>query len=72
MQNYFNEKLNPKSKLRVRVLGDVFVKFLYMIGAISGFHITNSVLHNEFVQYGATWMSWTTLNNTNANDYMGM
>lgn len=71
MKNYFSDKVNPKSKLRLRVLGDVFVKVLYVIATVAGFLITDGVLNGEFIEYGGNWLDWSKLKNAVAYDYMG-
>lgn len=70
-KNYFNDKVNPKSKLRLRILGDVIVKVLYVVSTILAFVILNWILNGGFIDYGGKWLEWGRLKNAIAYDYMG-
>ena len=70
MDSYFNESVNPRSKLRLRVLGDVLVKVLYIVSTISVFCILDSALNGDFAAYGGNWLNWSKLSNALAYGYM--
>jgi len=70
VDSYFNESVNPRSKLRLRVLGDVLVKVLYIVSTISVFCILDSSLNGDFAAYGGNWLNWSKLSNALAYGYM--
>lgn len=71
VNNYFDQKVNPRSKLRLRTLGDIIVKILYIFATVGAFVILDGVLNNGFKDYGLKWLDWSKLKNAIAYDYMG-
>jgi len=71
VKNYFNEKINPTLTQRIRILGELIVKMLYICSTISVFIILNSILNQGFTNFGAKWLTWSKLNNSLTFDYMG-
>jgi len=69
--NYFNNSINGKTKMRVRVLGDIIVKILYVIVSVVALVVTDGVLNGRFLSYGISWTDWAKLKNSMAYDYMG-
>lgn len=57
--------------MRLRVLGILVVKMIYIAVNIGAFLILNSILNNGFISYGIMWNTWTKLDNSLAYDYMG-
>lgn len=72
VNNYFNDRVNSKNKMRIRTLVDVIVKVLYVIVSVLAFMITDSVLNGRFANYGISWTDWSKLKNAIAYDYMGV
>lgn len=72
VKNYFNYKINTQAKMRSRILGNIGVKLLYIIGSVVAFLVTNSVLNGNYKTYGVQWTTWSKLPNPLAYDYMGM
>jgi len=70
-KNYFNLDINPPKKQRLRIFLNLIVKVLYIVVNIVGFMIVNGVLNGRFTSYGSDWISWGTLDNEIAYDYMG-
>ena len=58
--------------MRVRILGDIFVKILYVIVSVVALVTTDGVLNGRFIGYGISWTDWSKLSNAMAYDYMGM
>ena len=58
VRNYFNYKINPVSKLRMRVCLNLFVKCLYIVVNFFGFYFTDYLLHGNYKSYGADYINW--------------
>lgn len=71
VNTYFNYKVNTISKLRIRILGNLGVKIIYIVVNVAAFIILDGLLNGVFRSYGPAWMNWSKLNNTMAYDYMG-
>jgi len=71
VKNYFNDNVNSKTKMRIRILGDIVVKILYVIVSIVALVVTDGVLNGRFLSYGISWTDWSKLSNAMAYDYMG-
>ena len=71
VDNYFNYKINNETRMKARVLGNVMVKILYIIGNVAAFIIVNEMLNGDYRTYGLTWMTWSKMPNAMAYDYMG-
>ena len=71
VDNYFNYKINSETRMKARVLGNIGVKILYIIGNVVAFVIVNEMLNGDYRTYGLTWMTWSKLPNSMAYDYMG-
>lgn len=72
VKNYFNYKINSEARMRGRILGNIFVKVLYIIANVAAFLISDSILNGDYRTYGQQWMTWSKLPNTLAYDYMGI
>jgi len=68
VKNYFNYKINPVARLRMRVFLNVFVKFLYIAANILGFYLTDHLLLGNYVDYGTNYIFWSKFNSTIAHD----
>lgn len=71
VNNYFNEKVNARTTMRLRILGDIVVKTLYVVVSVVALVVTDGVLNGRFIGYGIDWCDWSKLNNAMAYDYMG-
>jgi len=71
VNSYFNSAVNTRNKMRLRLLGNVVVKILYIVVTAVGFIVTDSLLLGGFKNYGNAWISWSYLSNSMAYDYMG-
>jgi len=71
VDTYFNERGNSKLKTRLRILGRLLVKILYIIVSVVAFATTDKILLGEFRSFGSDWAGWTNLDNSLAYDYMG-
>ena len=71
VKNYFNYKVNSKTKQRLRTIGDVVVKVMYIVVSIIAMKLTDDVLDGKFLDFGLEWMKWNRLKNSLAHDYMG-
>ena len=58
--------------MRIRILGDIVVKILYVIVSVVALVVTDGVLNGRFLSYGISWTDWSKLSNAMAYDYMGM
>jgi len=68
---YFNAKVNAKGKMRLRIMGELVVKVMYVVSSVFAFLVTDGVLNGRFKSYGITWTDWSKLKNSIAYDYMG-
>lgn len=71
-KHYFNHKINPPRTLAMRVLMNVIIKALYFAANLISFLGLNSILNDNYIQYGTKWSRWSVLDNHIAHDYMGM
>jgi len=71
VSNYFNETINPRAKLRLRIMGDFLVKVLYVFTSIAAFLLLDTTLNEGYMDYGLKWLQWSKLKNSLAFDYMG-
>lgn len=69
--NFFNHKINPVKKLRLRIFGNIVNKLLYIAANVIAFVLTDKILNGRFHDYGTNWTKWSRLNNSMAYDYMG-
>lgn len=67
VKNYFNYKINPLSKLRLRVLLNIGIKFLYIAANVFAFYFTNRLLHENYIAYGREYLKWSDKNTTLAH-----
>uniref|UniRef100_A0A7M5XBA1 Innexin n=1 Tax=Clytia hemisphaerica TaxID=252671 RepID=A0A7M5XBA1_9CNID len=58
VRNYFNYKINSISKLRMRVVLNLFVKCLYIVVNLFGFYFTDYLLHGNYRSYGTEYVRW--------------
>lgn len=58
VRNYFNYKINSMSKLRVRIILNLFVKCLYIMVNLFGFYFTDYLLHGNYRSYGSDYVKW--------------
>lgn len=72
VDNYFNYKINNETRMKARILGNVLIKVLYIIGNVAAFLLVNQMLNGDYRTYGLTWMTWSKLPNSLAYDYMGI
>jgi len=72
VNNYFNERVNSKNRMRMRTLGDIVVKINYVMVSVVAFLMTDGVLNRRFKGYGISWTDWSKLKNSLAYDYMGL
>jgi len=70
-KNYFNYQINPPLRMRMRLVGNMFVKVLYLIVNILAFTATDGLLNGDFKKFGQRWISWSKLTNEEAYDYTG-
>lgn len=71
VQNYFNHRVNSPSQMRMRIVGDILVKVIYITVNVVALLILDGVLNNGFIAYGVLWSDWAKLDNAVAYDYMG-
>ena len=71
VNNYFNHRINTESRMRGRVIGNIFVKILYIVFNVAAFLIVDDILNGDYKSYGVTWVTWSKLPNSLAYDYMG-
>ena len=71
VRNYFNHRVNSLSKMRMRIVGDILVKVIYITVNVVALLILDGVLNNGFITYGVLWSDWAKLDNAVAYDYMG-
>jgi len=65
VRNYFNYKINSVGKLRIRVLLNLFIKFLYIVVNLFGFFFTNYLLHGNYKLHGTDYLKWARSDNNN-------
>ncbi|XP_066925423.1 uncharacterized protein [Clytia hemisphaerica] len=71
VKNYFNYKINSEFRMRMRIIGNIMIKLLYIVGNVAAFLIVDGVLNGDYKTYGITWTTWSKLPNSMAYDYMG-
>jgi len=71
VNSYFNHSVNSQTKMRLRLIGNLIVKILYIVVNVVGFVVTDSLLLGGFRNYGNEWLAWSYLSNSEAYDYMG-
>jgi len=69
VSSYFNPHINSRNKMRLRLIGNVVVKVLYIVVNVVAFVATDSLLLGGFQDYGNAWLSWANLSNFLAYDY---
>ena len=67
-KNYFNYKINPVSRLRMRILFNVIIKCLYIGANLAGFYFTDYLLLGNYLEYGASYIHWSSNNSTIAHN----
>lgn len=72
VRHYFNHRVNSAFKMRMRILGNIIVKILYIVCNVVTFLALDGILNGNFVSYGSMWINWAKLDNQMAYDYMGM
>merc|ERR1712048_1099318 len=70
-KHFFNTFRHPTIKSCWVVLGNIFIKILYIGVNVGIFLATDYLLNNQFRYYGHHWIEWARLNNTIQYDYMG-
>lgn len=68
VKNYFNYKINPVRRLRLRVFLNVFVKCCYIMVNLFAFYFTDYLLYHKFTNYGNDYYDWAK-NNTSKFRY---
>ena len=64
VKNYFNYKVNPKTRLRIRIVLNIFVKIMYIAVNVLCFHFTDYLLYGKFASFGTKYMHWADNNAT--------
>jgi len=72
IDTYFSEHGASKLKTKLRILGRLLVKILYIVVCVVAFAVVDNVLLGEFKSFGSDWVGWTKLHNSLAYDYMGV
>ena len=67
VKNYFNYKVNPVSRLRLRIWLNMCVKALYIFANIFAFYFTDYLLLGNYLGYGTSYLNWSNLNTTEAH-----
>ena len=67
VKNYFNYKINPISKLRLRVLLNICIKLLYIAANVFAFLFTDQLLYKKYINYGPEYLRWSDKNTTLAH-----
>ena len=62
VKNYFNYKINPISKLRLRVLLNICIKLLYIAANVFAFLFTDQLLYKKYINYGPEYLRWSDKN----------
>ena len=65
---FFNDQINPKTVMRVRMVFSFLVKLAYIGVNLLAFYFMDASLNGNFIMYGIQWLRWSKLNNTAAND----
>lgn len=68
VKNYFNYKINSKSKMRIRIVMNIFIKVMYVCVCVIGFWLLDKVLNGNYFSYGPNWIKWTKYNNSMSHD----
>jgi len=70
--HYFSDKETDMRNFRIRAMMNLIVKLLYFGVGCLAFIGTDQLLNGDFIPYGGKWMEWSSLNNTNMYNYMGL
>lgn len=68
-RNYFNYQINPKSRMRLRLVGNLFGKIFYVMVNIIAFVATDGLLNNDFRGFGSEMAAWNSGENSAQLDY---
>jgi len=71
VKNYFSYRINPRSKLRLRVIGNLLVKLSYVVVNVATFVVTDVILGGTYRRYGLEWIKWSKQPNEKMFDYIG-
>ncbi|XP_066918029.1 innexin inx2-like [Clytia hemisphaerica] len=66
--NYFNYKISSRSKMKMLIWFNFFVKVLYIVINICGFKLTDYTMDGRFIDYGLDWLKWNDVPNHIAHD----
>lgn len=69
MDNYFSYSVNPKKRLRMRVIVNIFIKILYLVVNVFALLATDRILDGNFLAFGAKWVEWSKLPSNIAHDH---
>jgi len=72
VKDYFNMETNQPTRQTLRVLLNILVKICYMIANVLVLTFTNSLLNDQFMNFGSRWMKWSQQENQDKYVYMGL
>ncbi|XP_012554059.2 uncharacterized protein LOC100202445 [Hydra vulgaris] len=72
VRNYFNYKINSKTKMRIRIFLNLVIKSFYITVCCVGFWLIDLLHNGNFKSYGPSWIRWTKYNNSASHDFQEM
>jgi len=66
---YFNHKINPTRVMRIKVVVSFLIKISYIAVNIIALVLTNTMLNDEYQNYGRKWISWANMEDSAQYDY---
>ena len=60
---YFNYEVNVRTRMRLRILGNILVKILYIGSNVSCFLMTDYLFNHDFRTFGQAWSKWSKMEN---------
>ena len=67
VKNYFNYKVNPISRLRLRIWSNILVKILYIVANFFAFYFTDYLLLGNYIGYGTKYLDWSKMGTTSTH-----
>ena len=69
VRNYFNYQINPPIRMNLRLIGNMGIKLGYLCVNVIAFAATDSLINNDFKNYGSRWLRWSNGTNQESYDY---
>ena len=72
LKNYFDYKMNSRTKMKARVLGNLFIKLMYIASNVGSYLAIDNILYGKYRNFGWVWGAWMSLDTSKINGYLDM